>query len=1245
MQNWFGSENTGKDRVRHSADSIPADGRSFCAHISDVLLGAVVRTGESWWAKTVLACGLIFLPHTLRALDPAKSVWQFNCQNWTRQNGLPADKIATVSQTKDGYLWLGTQNGLVRFDGLDFKTVIIDIPQVQGQDVRELSQASDGGLWLSINDGGFGHYDGRRFSTVGDERWARPEMKSTAILQARDGTVWTGAVLGLGHWSNGGTGKSTFDETTPGTVLSFAEDASGRLWMGTVDNGLFYWKEGKLTAFPDESLKKHNLFSLAFDADGSLWVGTEVGLRCYDSQGRPREIPTNFSECRILLVDRHGVLWAGTKDSGLARFANGAFTYLRKADGLASDNVTALFEDTEGSLWIGTQDGLSQLTDLKFPIYSSKEGLPDGSTHAVTPSRKGGLWISFNGGISYFNGSVARNYTDGFPFRNRYIQQALEAANGDVYMTEGDKSIAVLSGDALAKEFSCAEWPQAYAEDAGGILVGIGPELRQIRGGQLQPYSFGNGPQPAFFWINNLSVARDGAIWVASNNGVFRVQGGSWEQWSTANGLPSDRVHAIIEDEDGSIWVGTIGGLARFKEHRFVAIRLEQGLYDDRIYALVPDTRGSFWFSSGRGIFRVTRQSLNDCADGRTAKVQCETFDGLESVKFTDRTDQSPSGCRTLDGRIWFPNPHGVVMIDPNNYFINRVPPPVHLSQVRIDGAVVDGGKDLIQPTRNGRIEFFFTALSYISPKKVRVQYWLEGFDPAWVDAGAHRSVLYNNLKPGHYRFRVQACNADGIWNTTGDSVDFELPPPFYETAWFRTLLGLAAALALFGAYRLKIRQMAAWRRRLEAANDLLEAKVAERTAELVHEQALLRGLMDSSPDHIYFKDRESRFLKASKPLAESFGALSPEAMVGRTDFDYFSKEHATLAFEDEQQIIRTGQPIIDKIEREVRKDGRVTWALTTKMPLRNPAGEIVGTFGISKDITAIKQAEAKLEEVYKQLLTTSREAGMAEVATSVLHNVGNVLNSVNVSTGLVMQKVRVSKAVGIAKVGALLREHEADLASFLVDDPRGRQLPAYLQALGEHLAAEQNEMLAELDSLARNVDHINEIVAMQQSYGRSIGVRETLLVVDLVEDALRMNADSLLQSSITLRREYECQPAITVEKHKVLQILMNLIRNAKHACVDSDRPDKTIVVRISGDEKCIKISVIDNGVGISAENMIRIFAYGFTTRKGGHGFGLHSGALTATDIGGSLRAYSEGPAKGATFVLELPGEPPMRTP
>jgi PAS domain S-box-containing protein len=409
----------------------------------------------------------------------------------------------------------------------------------------------------------------------------------------------------------------------------------------------------------------------------------------------------------------------------------------------------------------------------------------------------------------------------------------------------------------------------------------------------------------------------------------------------------------------------------------------------------------------------------------------------------------------------------------------------------------------------------------------------------------------------------------------------------------------------------------------------------------LEEEQQFLRALLDHASDAIYFKDRASHFRRCSRAMCKRFGVTEQE-IVGKTDFDFFDEAHARPAFDDEQEVIRTGQPISGKVETEVMKNGDVLWALTAKWPLRNEEGEIIGTFGISKDITALKQAEAKLEEVHKQLVDASRVAGMAEVATTVLHNVGNVLNSVNVSASLMADKVRNSKAANLGKAAALLQAHAADLPAFFADDPKGRQLPGYLASLAEYLAAEQNEIRQELSSLCANIEHIKEIVAMQQAYAKLSGVLELLPVAGLVEDALRLNAGAVERHHVEVIREFSPVPPIVVDKHKVLQILVNLIRNAKYALDDRGHHDKRMILGIGpGGPGMVKISVIDNGVGIAPENLTRIFGHGFTTRKGGHGFGLHSGALAAKQLGGSLTCQSDGPGKGATFTLELPVPPP----
>jgi signal transduction histidine kinase len=291
-------------------------------------------------------------------------------------------------------------------------------------------------------------------------------------------------------------------------------------------------------------------------------------------------------------------------------------------------------------------------------------------------------------------------------------------------------------------------------------------------------------------------------------------------------------------------------------------------------------------------------------------------------------------------------------------------------------------------------------------------------------------------------------------------------------------------------------------------------------------------------------------------------------------------------------------------------------------------------------EIEERKRMELEIERVHKELLQTSRQAGMAEVAINVLHNVGNVLNSVNVSASVVTDGVKQSKVSSLAKVAALLNEHEHDLGAFLTTDPRGKQLPSFLAQLAEHFLEHQNGALKELDSLRTNIEHIKEIVAMQQSYAQVSGVREIINLNELVEDSLRMNADSLVHHRVEVVREYQDVPLINIDRHKVLQILVNLIRNAKYACDESGREDKQMTVRVANGEGRIKISVVDNGVGIPPENMTRIFNHGFTTRKDGHGFGLHSGALAAKEMGGELRANSDGVGNGATFTLDLPVSP-----
>ena len=408
----------------------------------------------------------------------------------------------------------------------------------------------------------------------------------------------------------------------------------------------------------------------------------------------------------------------------------------------------------------------------------------------------------------------------------------------------------------------------------------------------------------------------------------------------------------------------------------------------------------------------------------------------------------------------------------------------------------------------------------------------------------------------------------------------------------------------------------------------------------------LLIAFLENIPDCVYFKDRGSRFIAVSRALAAKHGFASGDELVGKTDFDVFAEEHARPAFADEQGVISTGQPIRDKLEKEVMTDGTVTWCVTTKLPLRDASGAIIGTFGISRDVTASRRLQEQLESTHKDLVDASRKAGMADVATGVLHNVGNVLNSVNVSADLLTDGLRQSKIDGVARLAALLAEHGSDLPAFFAG-ARGRQVPGYVDQLASHLTAERDRLLEELANLRKAVDHIKDVVAMQQSFASSPGMVEALDPVALLEDSLRLNVAALVRHDVRVVRDFSPAPLILADRARVLQILVNLVRNAKHALDDGAPPEKRLMLRVEAAGPArVRLIVADNGVGIPPENLERIFAHGFTTRKTGHGFGLHSAAVAAGELGGRLSVHSDGPGRGAEFILELPvaSETPVPT-
>ncbi|HEY3916010.1 MAG TPA: PAS domain S-box protein [Verrucomicrobiae bacterium] len=449
----------------------------------------------------------------------------------------------------------------------------------------------------------------------------------------------------------------------------------------------------------------------------------------------------------------------------------------------------------------------------------------------------------------------------------------------------------------------------------------------------------------------------------------------------------------------------------------------------------------------------------------------------------------------------------------------------------------------------------------------------------------------------------------------------------------------------------------------LQRSKDVLEGRVRERTTELADTNTALqrenqerkqaeetlraqeertRLIIDRAFDAVITTDGNCGIIGWNRQ-AENILGWERSEIVGRNMLEtIIAPTRREIRREYLERFQATGEwPELNRLVETtvIHRDGHEVPVEFTITPIRLGEGWIFTIF--LRDITERKKAETELESAHQQLVRISRQAGMAEVATSVLHNVGNVLNSINVASTVVEESVRRSRISDVGRLSKLLDEHASDRVEFLTNDPKGQKVPAFLGHLAETLGREQAGVLAELTSLRKNVEHVKEIIAMQQSYARVSGVFEKIDVTELLEDTLRMNTGSLQRHDVTVVRDFSEMAPICTDKHKVLQILINLVRNAKYACDESGRIDKEVILRSSNGGDTIKISVIDNGIGIPTENLRRIFNHGFTTRQEGHGFGLHSGALAAKELGGSLTASSEGPGCGAVFTLELPCQPP----
>ncbi|HXJ94062.1 MAG TPA: two-component regulator propeller domain-containing protein [Terriglobia bacterium] len=774
------------------------------------------------------------------SLNPEKAMTQYTHDVWQTQQGLPQNNVPAMVQTHDGYIWLGTELGLVRFDGVQF-TVFDEsnTPEIKSNVVVALAEDHEGRLWIGTQGGGLMCLkDGRFTAYTHSDGLSNDSI--LALHEDREGSLWIGTDGGgLDQFKNGRFSVYRTNEgLADNAVFSIAEDRQKSLWIGT-HNGLSRLRKGAFTTYTTtDGLGNAYIKSVLVDKKGILWVATNGGGLSKFDGSRFKTLTSkdglSSNEVWSLREDAAGTLWVGTS-AGLDRFRDGRFDAYTSKDGLSSDGIYSILEDREGSLWVGTiGGGLNRLKDGKFTTFAAQEGLSKDVVLPVYEGQDGSLWLgTAGGGLNRLKDGKVTSYTTKDGLSNDFVFSLAGDREGNLWVGtrsgvdrfKDGKFHAHTTKNGLPTNIVLV----TYVDRQDQLWVGTRGGLSRLQNGKFVTYTQRDGLSNGF--VTSIYEDREGKLWVGTGGGGLNLfKDGKFTAYTSKQGLSSDVVLATYEDAEGNLWVGTNGGgLNRFKDGTFTAYTMRRGLFDDAIFRILEDDNGNLWMSSDRGIFRVSKKQLNDFAEGKIGRLTCVAYgtsDGLKSPECNG--GYQPAGWKTRDGRLCFPTMKGVAIVDPKLEF-NVAHFPVVIENVAVRGQLLTPRLAAQVPAGNGQLDFYYTALSFLSPDKIRFRYQLEGFDKDWVDAGARRAAYYTNLPPGHYRFRVAASSGDGAWNQQSASCEVFLAPRFYQASWFQVLCSLLGLTVLVGSYRLRIRTLA---RREEQ----LALRVDERTQELQQE-------------------------------------------------------------------------------------------------------------------------------------------------------------------------------------------------------------------------------------------------------------------------------------------------------------------------------------------------------------------------------------------------------------------------
>ncbi|MBI2838560.1 MAG: hypothetical protein HYX75_09610 [Acidobacteria bacterium] len=765
------------------------------------------------------------------ALDPEKAVTQYVHDIWSKENGLPHNTIEDIVQTPDGYIWIATLGGLVRFDGVKF--TVFNAGNTKGfvnDRVTALAVTEDGSLWCGTEEGSLLRLEDGIFTNVGPLGDTVP-IPVYALLPSRDGSLWVGTYGGgLRRLKDGKSSAYTTEEGLPNDiVLSLYEDAEGSLWAGTDGGGLVRIKGGEMSVYTRRNgLSSDYVYAICGDRDGSLWIGTYGGGldRLRDGSVDVYRVKDGLSSEFIsaLYPDRDGNLWIGSYGGGLDRMRNGRFSSYTKKNGLSNNIVITFFEDAGGGLWIGTRGGLERLTGGAFTTYSTAEGMSDDTALAVYQDREGSMWVGTRGGLNRLKDGAFTTYTTANGLSIDTVAALSEDLSGNLWVgTSGGGLNRMRNGvfttlttkDGLPDDII---WT-VMADRSNRVWIGTPSGLAVLENGSVRVYTAKDGLTNER--VMALHEDRRGDLWIGTDGGgICILREGHFTSYTMKDGLSGDYVSTFYEDREGTLWIGTWGGgLSRFKDGRFTTCTLKQGLTQPIIHQVIEDDRGSFWIRGNESIARVDRKELEDCAAGSRENVKLVAYGRKDGIKREESDDAAyqPAAWKDRDGRLWFVTIEGVVSVNPDEIISNERPPTVYTENLIADHETFVPAKamPLLVPPGTRRFEFHYTGLSPIGPEKIRFKFKLDGLDDDWTDAGTARVASYTHLPPGPYVFRVIACNSDGIWNREGASLSFRVLPYFFQTRWFYGGCGVFLLLLGPGIHLFRVRHLRARQKQL----------------------------------------------------------------------------------------------------------------------------------------------------------------------------------------------------------------------------------------------------------------------------------------------------------------------------------------------------------------------------------------------------------------------------------------------